>query len=398
MQAVKVIIPGSFWDSQIYSSYLHLFLDDGSIAILDWKNAIDKLIQDNQKIAIALKVAFLDGNLLYEHGANYLLSNEEIKGVINRQFKELLSKTFEFENINDSRFNLRHQNNPFPFPHADSEIYHGQIYVGLKSGLFSSQKQDVKDKEIQKKSLKLWDAPVFNLAASNHYGSLALATGSDGLYELPIKSTNYEPVTKIIPNHLAENHCNSCGWSYQSIYGSSNTNSSFLASFEIESQKKSNESSNAQNNAQKGGRKFKEIIPSEQLFRTKGFSWGARDKIYQYHDGVIDVISYDPRHKKLFKDLGAITLSLSDGDVISANVAPFGTVIECDNSLVIALSNGEFMTVEGEPVRWRVFPRSTNFTNQLHIIYDDRIEILSFVHDYLVKQEDKLAGIKVDLR
>jgi hypothetical protein len=69
-----------------------------------------------------------------------------------------------------------------------------------------------------------------------------------------------------------------------------------------------------------------------------------------------------------------------------------------ERSLVIALSNGEFMTVEGEPVRWRVFPRSTNFTNQLHIIYDDRIEILSFVHDYLVKQEDKLAGIRVDLR
>ena len=94
--------------------------------------------------------------------------------------------------------------------------------------------------------------------------------------------------------------------------------------------------------------------------------------------------------------MGTIDLSLSDGDVVSANVAPFGTVIECDNSLVIALSNGESMTIEGEPVRWRVFPRSTNFTNQLHIIYDDRIEILSFVHDYFVNQKEKLAGIRVD--
>lgn len=394
MQAVKVIIPGSFWDSQIYSGYLHLFLDDGSIAILDWKNAIDRLIQDNQIIAIALKVAFLDGNLLYEHGANYLLSNEEIKGVIDRQFKELLGKTFDFKGINDSRFNLRHQSNPFPFPHADSEIYHGQIYVGLKSGLFFSQKQDIKHKEIEKKSHKLWDAPVLNLAASNRYSSLAIATGSDGLHQLQVSSTKRDFHEKSSPIKLAEKHCNSCDWSYQSIYGSSNTNSSFLASFEIESQKKSNESSNAH----KGERKLKEIISSESLFGSKGFSWGARDKIYQYHDGVIDVISYDPHTKRLFKDLGTIALSLSDGDVISASVSPFGTVIECDNSLVIALSNGGFMTIKGEPVRWRVFPRSTNFTNQLHIIYDDRIEILSFVHDYLVKQEDKLAGIKVDLR
>ena len=100
MQAVKIIIPGSFWDSQIYSSYLHLFLDDGSIAILDWNNAINNLIQDNQNIAIALRVAFLDGNLLYDRKTQYLLSNEEIKGVVDGQFKELLYKKFEFKGIN----------------------------------------------------------------------------------------------------------------------------------------------------------------------------------------------------------------------------------------------------------------------------------------------------------
>ena len=388
MQAVKVIIPGSFWDSQIYSSYLHLFLDDGSIAILDWKNAIDKLIENNQKIAIALRVAFLDGNLLYNSNTQYLLSNEEIKGVVDRQFTEVLSEPFEFKGINDSRFNVRHQNNPLPFPHADSEIYYRQIYVGLKSGLFS-QKQDSKNEDSRKRSQKHWDAPVLNLVGSNQYTSLALATGSDGLYELPVNPKDYEPDAKITPNQLTENHCNSCGWSYQSIYGSSNTNSSFLASFE--KQKKTNGSFNNTNPT----RLFKGIISSEDLFASKGFSWGAHDKIYQYHDGTIEVKSYNPDKGK-FNDLGTIDLSLSDGDVVSANVAPFGTVIECDNSLVIALSNGKSMIIEGEPVRWRVFPRSTNFTNQLHIIYDDRIEILSFVHDYFVNQKEKLAGIRVD--
>lgn len=389
MQAVKVIIPGSFWDSQIYSSYLHLFLDDGSIAILNWSNAVDNLIQDNQNIAIALRVAFLDSNLLYSRNTRYLLSNEEIKGVVDRQFAKILSEPFEFKGINDIRFKARHQNNPLPFPHADSEIYYSRMYVGLKSGLFSSQEQDTKNKKLEQQFQKHWDAPVLNLAGSNYYTSLALATGSDGLYELPIKSTNHEPDGT--PNQLAQNHCNSCGWSYQSIYGSSNTNSSFLASFETKSEKRLNESRNPQR-----VRQFKEIIPSEHLFTTKGFSWGAHDKIYQYHDGVIDVKSYDPDTKTLFKDLGKIDLSLSDDDVISANVAPFGTVVECDNSLVIALSNGEFMTIKGEPVRWRVFPRSKNFTNQLHIIYDDRIEILSFVHDYFVNQKEKLAGTRVD--
>jgi hypothetical protein len=387
MQAVKVIIPGSFWDSQIYSSYLHLFLDDGSIAILDWSNAINNLIQDNQSIAIALRVAFLDGNLLYERNTRYLLSNKEIKDVVDRQFKELLCKEFfEFKGINDIQFKAKHQDNPLPFPHADSEIYYSQIYVGVKSGLFSLKRKDMKNRKSPKRH---WDASVLNLAASINYTTLALATGSDGLYELPINSKTYEPDTKSEPIQLAENHCNSCGWSYQSIYGSSNTNSSFLASFE--KQKKLNDSLN---NA-KTVRIFKGIISSEDLFTSKGFSWGAHDKIYQYHDSAIEVKSYNPDKGK-FNDLGTIPLSLSGGVVVSANVAPFGTVIECDNSLVIALSNGKSMTIEGEPVRWRVFPRSTNFTNQLHIIYDDRIEILSFVHDYFVNQKEKLAGIRVD--
>lgn len=33
------------------------------------------------------------------------------------------------------------------------------------------------------------------------------------------------------------------------------------------------------------------------------------------------------------------------------------------------------------------------FKNQLHVIYEDRLEILSFNNDYFVDQEAKLSGI-----
>jgi len=46
----------------------------------------------------------------------------------------------------------------------------------------------------------------------------------------------------------------------------------------------------------------------------------------------------------------------------------------------------------GESVHWRVFPRSENYSNQLHIIYEDHIQIVSFVHDYFVDQSQKLLG------
>jgi len=392
MQTVKIVIRGAFWDSQIYSGFLHLFMDDGSISILNWENAINSLIEDNQNLEIALRVAFLESNFLYDRKTKYLLSNGEIKSVVDRQFTQLLQKSFEFKGVDDIRFNNKQQNNPLPFPHADSEMYYGRMYVGLKEGLFSSQRGESKNTGLDNQYQKHWDAPVLNLAGSNYYTSLALASGSDGLYELSIESKISQPHNRISPKQLSEKPCNSCDWAYYSIYGSSNTSPAFLACFEKSHKEKSNTSSNQITTA----RSFQKIISSDDLFSNKGFSWGSHDKIYQYHDGVIDVKSYSPDKKKIFNNLGTIPLSQWKGDVISANVAPFGTVIECDNALVIALSDGKTMTIEGEPVRWRIFSRSKHYTNQLHIIYEDRIEILSFVHDYFVNQKDKLAGTRVD--
>lgn len=47
-----------------------------------------------------------------------------------------------------------------------------------------------------------------------------------------------------------------------------------------------------------------------------------------------------------------------------------------------------------EPCHWRVFPKSEHYSNQLHILYEDRVEIISFVHDYFLDQAHKLAGFQ----
>ena len=39
-------------------------------------------------------------------------------------------------------------------------------------------------------------------------------------------------------------------------------------------------------------------------------------------------------------------------------------------------------------------PALEHYSNQLHIIYDDRLEIISFVHDYFVDQTSKLSGFR----
>ncbi|MNR50554.1 hypothetical protein D3C85_1700850 [compost metagenome] len=83
---------------------------------------------------------------------------------------------------------------------------------------------------------------------------------------------------------------------------------------------------------------------------------------------------------------------MKDKEVISTGTAPFGTVIELCDRLIIVRSDGVVESFDEEPLHWRIFPRSEHYSNQLHIIYEDRVLIVSYVHDYFVDQCAKLSG------
>ena len=72
-----------------------------------------------------------------------------------------------------------------------------------------------------------------------------------------------------------------------------------------------------------------------------------------------------------------------------------GVVVELEHALVVYPSRGEPVTIPGEPVNWRVFPRSRHYANQLHVIWEEHLEVWSFNHDYLVDQQNKLLGVRV---
>src|SRR5438045_85619 len=78
--------------------------------------------------------------------------------------------------------------------------------------------------------------------------------------------------------------------------------------------------------------------------------------------------------------------------IASGGVAAFGAIGEFEHGLVIMPSTGRPVTLPGEPVRWRVYPRSTYYQNHLHVIYENHFEVLSFNHDYFVDQETKIFG------
>lgn len=94
-----------------------------------------------------------------------------------------------------------------------------------------------------------------------------------------------------------------------------------------------------------------------------------------------------------FISLGSIESKELLDDLISADSSFFGIVLEKEDGILVITSLLEYIHFPGEPVNWRVFPKSKNYTNQLHIIYEDRLCIYSFNHDFFVDQENKKIGI-----
>jgi hypothetical protein len=230
------------------------------------------------------------------------------------------------------------------------------------------------------------DLPVLGIAAS--YSTLALAAGSEGAFEFPL-SAEFSNFSKELYHLTEKQHSNSVRWMYASVFSSSYFGDGYLADFTLEGEEEKI-------------RVLRDIVPSDDLILyhqqnggTK-FSWGLHDKICLAVNSSVEVVQYNPRKsdRDRFISLGEVGINELQGDIINADSALFGFIIESEDGLLIINSLQESKWIEGEPVNWRVFPRSKFYENQLHIIYDDHLCIHSFNHDYFVNQDMKRIGIR----
>lgn len=58
-----------------------------------------------------------------------------------------------------------------------------------------------------------------------------------------------------------------------------------------------------------------------------------------------------------------------------ASGAPFGSVVDFGERLVIVDLEEQVTELPGEVVRWRTFPQARTFRNQLHVIYEEHMTI-----------------------
>lgn len=389
MSFVRLTIPGEYWDSQIYRGTLYLFERSGSILTLDWAKVVDGITED-EGLKLAARCAFKRSDYLYRVASTGIFHDPEFKNVLFNRFQLLGNLELQLNAEDLRRVFISRQDNKFPFPHSDCLIYSKKMYVSSTGGLYAAGCGSRTKHGISTRLEKLWDGPALSINAS--YGSIALALGDDGLWEYDIFTTLQNGMVGKTqnPKHLANRHCSDCNWAYYSIFGSSTRSNGFLAAYRREEQINDNYFT---------GRRFVRLIDDDELFSSfkghgTGYSWAAQDKICQASNGYVSVVKYKPwADNEELKPLGSLNLPRNGDPVISARIALFGTIVELPDKLEIIPSEGPVIELPGEPVAWRVFPRSHHYENHLHIIHDDHLEILSFNHDYFVDQNAKLSGI-----
>ena len=388
MQPLKIIIPGNFWDIQIYRDRLYLWDMDGGLSTYNWDESFESLLMAHEDQKLAIKCAFSRGDYLYNENFDLIFNDSEFKQLLQNKFH---NAPREIELSLEMRAK---QENPFKELPIDSEIYNSQLYALTSSGLLSATAHRKSEKyPVSSKPVKQWDAYLQSIRANSN--TLALSGGSEGLFEYAIKERNiysadfFKPETDI--TQLSSKHSLYSTWAFSSIYSSSDVGNSYLIANYWETQY-------GQTQLRHGS-----LFDDNDIFsevQQGALSWAENEKIYLIDNSRIKVINFNQSQvapdsdNSPFHEVTTQNIELENQDVVMADTAQYGTIIEDMNGLTVYRSDGQLFRIDEPITRWRIYPRSKRYENHLHVILDDRIEIYSFNHDYFVDQKSKIFGIQ----
>lgn len=435
MQPLILSIPGDFWDVQIYKGRLYLWHYDGRLSVYDWERLIE-LAYPKASRSLAVKAAWLRGNSLYNPDVLAVFDDPGFRKVLDANFAELRAEApvITPKLLNGALYG--EQDNPVKELPTDTEIFSNILYLTTYDGFWSATAhRNNRRYPVSSRPQKRWDGQAYSASAS--HGRIALSAGDDGLFEYDLRhhddnSSNgnlYRPQSHNRDGSVSQltgRHSSYADWVFASVYSTSLVGESCLLAFRWHREPA-------------GSRRFRrefvrEINESEilQTGRATGLSWGAGDKICGIDGAKLTVMRYVqknvtkpetetpqallvsdrmsspssivakndaelPRRESPFGSVGSIPLT-EEADVIKSGLAYFGILLETSEQLVVYRSDGHPWTFPGPIVRWRTYPRAKFYENHLHIIAQDAVHIVAFMHDYWQDQEEKIAGIRYRFR
>jgi hypothetical protein len=396
MNPCKIIILGDFWDCQIYRNRLYLWYSNGRLRVVDWGLLIDFFIEDEYD-RLAFNCAFLQGSLLYGDSLKVLFNDVEFKELLRNKFIRIINRELVINENLIERFSLSDQDNPFKELQTDSEILNNNIYAATYNGIYGAAAHRTRAKlKVNPKSFLVNDFIAYSLKAGK-YAKIALSGGDEGLYQYNASDYDYgffeeenHPLYIDGPlKQISARHSSFADYNYTSIYNTSLIGDSFLSFHKWE----------RNNQDDRLNIVFDRDINESTIFGNhglNGLSWGTNEKIYYAADNTLEVVRFKNYNSddELFTDRKTFNFQAWKGRILKGGISYFGTIIECENALVVLSGDDNFYNIQGEITRWRVYPRSINYENHLHVIKNDRLEIYSFNDDYFKNQDDKDFGIQ----
>lgn len=342
MRTVNLRIEGEYWEFLIKYNKLFLWNFDGEIEIYNWK----EILRD---------ISLEKGDLIYE------LYNGSMKNEIFFE-KDIFSFNGEIYLSKNDLENYRYKKVLTPTGDVITSInsYKETLIINTDEGLFISSLDDMELFE------KITDMPFYNISVGT-YGRVAFAGGEEGIFELLLPENHYNKNYKGYKEsfkNIIKKHSNKTSWVKNNIYSSSYLEEFILNPLQLNniiySEKQIYKYSNDDN-------------------RTK-VTWVNNNKIYRK-------LNLSELEEVTVLDLGDGELSFKSrilkfqdwkGEIIAGAGAVFGTIVECENAMVIIFKDTSFMNIPGEVVRWKSYKSNERYSNILGIIYDEELVLTAF--------------------
>jgi hypothetical protein len=388
VRPITLKVHGDFWDSHIYRGRLYLWDMDSSVHIFNWNGFVDSVAEATRQPL--LKIAFAQGDSLYhDFLSGALTQDEEILHLVRRKLESLADLDLDFDLPDLERFRLAHQDSPFGILHDDLVIFRNTAYALTEHGFFSSRIHTPKRKRYRiQQAEKIWCGRGVNLSASR--SGLAIAAASDGLFE-------YSEWRHDEPIQVSTGHASFTNWLFASIYASSAIGGGYLAGYRW-----------IREDDGTWRRDSVGILPEHVVFDQVDdgsglLTWGSQEKLYSAGADSIRAVRFTQKHlwemdlHSPFQSIGEFPIrngSSPHGKPVSAGVSFFGSIVEYPEELYIVESDFSVHHIRGAATRWRVFPRSHWYPNHLHVVLEDRLEMLSINGDLFSDQRGKISGIE----
>ena len=388
MRPVIVKIEGNYYDSQIYRGRLYLWHFDGRLSVYNWNELIDSII-DDEYVQLAINLSLTDGALLYHSYAyDRLMTDKDVRHIVKDKLQKIANRTFYIKQSQLENFVIKEYDVPTGELPIETLIYDNTLYYATDKGVFKSSVHKNAPVSATKRPNKFWDCRVVSMNIG--YGDMSFSAAYEGLWELDVRRGSL--CTE--PKQLTAKHSSFANYTYASIFNTSLMDESFMLYDEpifekLLAQRQRNLTS----------------ISEENIFGIKSGSalkWGVKDKLYRVDNGNLMGVKFDNyyQHHEYNRDAQRFANLFDKYDtgganrrVIGGGAGYFGTIIEYEDGLLILQSDGEKLEINEDVTRWRVFTRSINYENQLHVILDDSLCIYAFLHDYELVQREKIMGI-----